>query len=46
LLGKEDGFELSIEPKETVRLRDLSKLDDSRTSSRMLARMNLQIDSL
>ncbi|HWV09483.1 MAG TPA: hypothetical protein VN156_08075 [Pseudomonas sp.] len=46
MLGKVDGVELIMEPKESVRLTDLAKLDDARSGKRVLERLNPQLDSL
>lgn len=46
MLGKVSGVELSIEPKESVRIADLTKLTNARQGKRVLDRLNPQLDSI
>ncbi|MOA63388.1 hypothetical protein D3C78_1890990 [compost metagenome] len=46
MLGKVSGVELSMEPTESVRLTDLTKLDNARQGKRVLERLNPQLNSL
>lgn len=46
MLGKAGGVELSIEPKESVRIADLTKLANTRQGKRILERLNPQIETL
>lgn len=46
LLGDVSGVELKVEPKDRVRLTDLSDLQNGRRSKRLLDRLNPQLDSI